>query len=152
MPANKPKILFFSVLSLCIAGLAFWWSQESRWHSDMYCIEKPGTVWNGLAPLPAGINAECPQSQSYRQEVREGLSRVEQYRVAGWKPRALISTLQKAGFMQVTDEPIGPGNYTAFLGQRGDIQLNYVAMKEEKTTLITISGRPSAGQKVDKRQ
>lgn len=146
MPVNKPKLFFFIVLTLFIGVLAYWGRQELRWYSTTYCIEKPNTIWNGLAPLPAEAVAECPQSQSYRQEVREGLSRVEQYRVKGWKPRALLSTLKKAGFMQVTDEPIGPGNYTAFLGKRGDIQLNYVAMKEGETTLITISGRPGSGQ------
>ncbi|MCD0160938.1 hypothetical protein IHN63_06385 [Deinococcus sp. 6YEL10] len=46
-----------------------------------------------------------------------------------------------AGYRQLTDDPIAPGNYAAFLG-RGGAELQYLATREDQTTLITISGKP----------
>ncbi|WP_230271200.1 hypothetical protein [Deinococcus sp. 6YEL10] len=76
------------VVVAALVGLGGWWVlTERRWQSPLFCIERPGTLWNGLAPLPAGFTPECPTySRSYREEIRAGLSRVEMYRVAGWQP------------------------------------------------------------------
>jgi hypothetical protein len=61
---------------------------------EVYCIEKSGALWAGLAPLPAGYTPECPESHSYRLEVRDGLSRVERYRVDGWHPKAILEVVK----------------------------------------------------------
>lgn len=66
---------------------------------------------------------ECPNSRSYLQEVRNGLSQVECYRVDGWQPQALLKVMKHGAYSQMTDDPIAPGNYAAFLtGQGGMIQ------------------------------
>jgi hypothetical protein len=93
-------------------------------------------------PVPEGAQPECPSSRSYRREVRAGESRVEQYRLPGWQPRALLPPLRQAGYRQITDEDIGPGNYAAFLGRAGTPELQYLAAREGDTTVITLSGRP----------
>ncbi|MCD0168127.1 MULTISPECIES: hypothetical protein [unclassified Deinococcus] len=131
------------VVVAALVGLGGWWVlTERRWQSPLFCIERPGTLWNGLAPLPAGFTPECPTySRSYREEIRAGLSRVEMYRVAGWQPQALLPLFRTAGYRQLTDDPIAPGNYAAFLG-RGGAELQYLATREDQTTLITISGKP----------
>lgn len=133
-------------LGLAVAVLAtvagVYLARESRWRGPLYCIEKTGSVWNGAAPLPPGFQPECPQSNSYRAEVRSGDTRVEQYRVQGWQPRALNAAMKAGGYIQITDEPIGPGNYSAFLGRAGVPEIQYLANQEGDTTLITLSGRP----------
>jgi len=126
---------------LILAGLGSWWTSDRRWSGPLYCIEKPGTLWNGLSPLPAGYAPECPESRSYRQEVRSGLSRVEQYRVDGWHPKVLLDVMKQAGYRQTTDDPINSGNYAAFLtGQNGTVQ--YLASLHDEQTVVTLSGRP----------
>jgi hypothetical protein len=125
-----------------LVAVAVWVRGEQRWQGVLYCIEKPGTFWNGLAPLPPSFTPECPPSQSYRQEVRARESRVESYRIAGWQPRALLPLLKQGGYRQITDEPIGPGTYSAFLGHGSLIELHYVAAQQGGTTLITLSGQP----------
>lgn len=134
------------LVAAAAAGLfslgGWWFLTERRWQSPLFCIEQPGVLWNGLAPLPAGFTPECPvYSRSYRDEIRSGFSRVEMYRVAGWRPDALLPLFRKAGYQQLTDDPIAPGNYAAFLGQ-GTAELQYLATQEGTTTLITISGKP----------
>ncbi|GGO32975.1 hypothetical protein [Deinococcus humi] len=129
-------------LALALLGLGIWLAREVQARGPLYCFERPGTVWNGVAPLPAGFQRECPQSRSYRAEVRSGQSRVEQYRVPGWQPRVLIPALKQGGYLQITDEPIGPGNYSAFLGRAGVPEVQYLASLQGDTTLITLSGRP----------
>ncbi|MFB9993363.1 hypothetical protein ACFFLM_15450 [Deinococcus oregonensis] len=140
---RKPRWPWAAAL-ICALLLAcvIWALEERRGQGALYCIERPGTLWNGLAPLPSTFTPECPPSQSYRQEVRAGESRVESYRVAGWQPRALLPLLRQGGYRQITDEPIGPGTYSAFLGRSTLIELHYVAAQQGDTTLITISGRP----------
>lgn len=123
-------------------GWGVWWTRTAQIRGPLYCIEQPRTVWNGVARLPAGFQPECPQSRSYRAEVRSGQSRVEQYRVPGWQPRVLIPALKQGGYLQITDEPIGPGNYSAFLGRAGVPEVQYLASLQGDTTLITLSGRP----------
>ena len=71
--------------------------------------------------------------------MRSGLNRVEQYRVAGWYPTASLGVMKHAGYSQITDAPIVPGNYTAFLtGQSGMIQ--YLASLQDGQTVVTLSG------------
>lgn len=130
------------VLALLGVGLGLWYARNIPSRGPLYCIEQPGTLWNGVAPLPPGLQPECPQSRSYRAEVRAGQSRVEQYRVPGWQPRVLMSALKQGGYLQITDDPIGPGNYAAFLGRAGVPELQYLANQEGETTLITLSGQP----------
>ncbi len=144
MPASKwaPRgWLWLSGVLAVAAGLGFWLVTERRWSAPLYCIGRVGTLWNGAAVLPAGYTPECPTSASYRREVRTGLSRVERYRVDGWQPKALLNTMKNAGYRQTTDDPIAPGNYTAFLtGPNGMIQ--YLASLQEGQTVVTLSGRP----------
>lgn len=132
------------VLAAAVAGLAvlggWWFTVERRWQGEVYCIERPGTLWNGLAPLPSGLTPECPTySRAYRQEVRQGLARIEQYRLSGWQPKALLDPFKRAGYWQLND-PL-PSNYSAFLSWESDV-VQYLATREEGTTLIAISGRP----------
>jgi hypothetical protein len=139
----KAVLIVIAAATTALAALGGWWMiNERRWQSPLFCIERPGTLWNGLAPLPEGFSPECPTySGSYRDEIRSGFSRVEMYRVAGWQPQALLPLFRDAGYRQLTDDPIAPGNYAAFLGQ-GAAELQYLATQEGATTLITISGKP----------
>lgn len=139
----KPALIALGVALIALLGLGGWWfAVERRWQGDLFCIERPGTLWNGMASLPSGAQPECPTySQGYRQEIREGFSRVEQYRLSGWQPKALLEPFVRAGYQQLTDDPIAPGNYAAFLGQ-GAAELHYLATQEGDTTLITINGKP----------
>ncbi|WP_216322095.1 hypothetical protein [Deinococcus aestuarii] len=124
-----------------LLGLGGWLTVERRWQGDLYCIGRPGTLWNGLAPLPGGLTPECPTySRTYRAEVRRGESRIEQYRLPGWQPRALLDPFRRAGYRQLTDDAL-PGSYSAFLNREGDL-LQYHATREGNTTLIAISGQP----------
>lgn len=139
----KAVLILMAVAITALAALGSWWlTTERRWQSPLFCIERSGQLWNGIAPLPAGFTPECPTySRSYRDEVRSGFSRVEMYRVAGWQPQALLPVFRAAGYRQLTDDPIAPGNYAAFLG-RGAAELQYLATRDGETTLITISGKP----------
>ncbi|WP_216329141.1 hypothetical protein [Deinococcus aestuarii] len=138
----RPVFIVLAVALVGLLGLGGWWfAVERRWQGNLYCIERPGTLWNGLAPLPAGLTPECPTySRTYRQEVRQGFSRIEQYRLPGWQPRALLDPFKRAGYQQLTDDAL-PGNYSAFLNKGGDL-LQYHATREGDTTLIAISGKP----------
>ncbi|WP_407571694.1 hypothetical protein [Deinococcus altitudinis] len=149
MPASRRQTswpwltrgLWLTGTLVVLGGLGFWLVGERRWSGPLYCIEAPGTLWNGLADLPSGYTPECPESASYRQEVRSRLSRVERYRVDGWHPRDLLETVKQAGYRQTTDDPVAPGNYTAFMtGQNGMIQ--YLASHQDGQTVVTLSGRP----------
>jgi hypothetical protein len=92
MPASR--WIWLTGALMVLGGLAFWPVSERRWSGPLYCIEKSGTLWAGLAPLPAGYTPECPESHSYRLEVRDGLSRVERYRVDGWHPKAILEVVK----------------------------------------------------------
>ena len=49
--------------------------------------------------------------------------------------------MKQAGYRQLTDDPIAPGNYAAFLtGQNGMLQ--YLASLQDGQTVVTLSGRP----------
>lgn len=123
-----------------------WQTRENRWRGPLHCIEQPGQVW-GLSPLPAGATPGCPQSRSYRQEVREGFARVEQDTLAGWRPRALLPAWQRAGFVsagQADGIYADEDEYADFL-RRGQQQLQDVAERlPGAVTRITLSGRPPA--------
>lgn len=131
-----------AILAVLGSFAGVWLAREVGARGPLYCIGQAGELWNGVAPLPPGFQPECPQSSSYRAEVRAGDTRVEQYRVEGWQPRALIAAMTAGGYLQLTDEPIGPGNYAAFLGRAGVPEVQYLANQEGDTTLITLSGRP----------
>lgn len=132
-------------LSAALLGLlaGSWPLQRGR--SPLYCIERPGTLWNGLAPLPPEFTPTCPVSDSYRREVQEGFSRVEQYRVPGWHPRAVAERLAAAGYRRVDDELSAADHYSAFLGRISPAELHYTAVKQGADTLITVSGAASPG-------
>ncbi|MBZ9752884.1 hypothetical protein K7W42_18760 [Deinococcus sp. HMF7604] len=128
---------------MAIALPTGWWLADTlRWRSPLYCIERPGTLWNGLTPLPSGLTPTCPNSASYRQEVRDGESRVEQYLVPGWQPLAAAETLRAKGYVLLDDELMAPDHYSAFMGKTLPAELHYTAVKQGNQTLITISGAP----------
>ncbi len=131
-----------AVLAVLGSVAGVWLARQVGARGPLYCISQAGTLWNGAAPLPPGFRPECPQSESYRAEVRSGDTRVEQYRADGWQPRALLAAMKAGGHLQITDDPIGPGNYSAFLGRAGVPEIQYLANQEGDTTLITLSGRP----------
>ncbi|WP_226342370.1 hypothetical protein [Deinococcus sp. AJ005] len=133
---------FLAAFALLGAFAGGWLARQLQARGPLYCISQTGKLWNGVAPLPSGFQPECPQSGSYRAEVRSGDTRVEQYRIQGWEPRALLAAMKAGGYLQITDEPIGPGNYSAFLGRAGVPEVQYLANQEGDTTLITLSGRP----------
>lgn len=44
-----------TLLALCMGGLgALGWVSVQRDNNPLYCVTKPGTVWNGLTALPSG--------------------------------------------------------------------------------------------------
>lgn len=133
------------VLALLGGGLtAFptgWWLLDTvRWRSPLYCIGQAGTLWNGLAPLPDGLTPTCPNSDSYRQEVRAGESRVEQYLVSGWQPLVAAQVLKAKGYVLLDDELMAANHYSAFMGRTLPAELHYTAVQQGAQTLITISG------------
>lgn len=124
---------------LVVLAAGSWQLTERRWQSALYCFEESGQVWS-VAPIPAGLTPECPASHSYRREVRQGLGRVEQFRLSGWHPRALLDTLTGAGYLPQTDDLLS-NDYSAFL-VRGTDRIQYSAVRQGTETLITISGVP----------
>ena len=136
-PANR---VLSAALGLSVVALGAYFFGVKQRRQVMYCLEQPGLVWNGLFPVPAGMTQECPQSASYRQEVREGLTRVEQYRLTGWQPLALMEPLKRAGYVLLEDELRGRNNYSVFLGRSVPAELFYTAVQEGKDTVITLSG------------
>ena len=137
---RHPTLLFLAALALTGTLALIWWQSIGYWQTPLYCIEKKGTVWNGSFTLPAALKPECPQTASYRQEVREGKTRVEQYRVSGWHPQALIEPLKQAGFTQLEDEITGANHYSVFMGRNAPAELFYTAVPEGQDTLITLGG------------
>ncbi|GMA14446.1 hypothetical protein E5F05_09540 [Deinococcus metallilatus] len=137
---RSPLLLLLPVLVL-LAALAVWGLREARWRGPLYCIEQAGQVW-GLAPVPAAATPTCPESRSYRQEVREGFARVEQYTLPGWHPRALLPAFQAAGFVPEGGVEDDGDEFAVFLGRAGE-RVQYVADRQpDGRTLITLSGRP----------
>ncbi|WP_229784805.1 hypothetical protein [Deinococcus radiotolerans] len=106
----------------------------------LYCIGRPGTLWNGLTPLPDGLEPRCPTSATYRQEIKDGLSRVEQYVAPGWQPQVLMAPLKRAGYVLLEDELRGPRHYSVFMGRVTPAEVYYTAVPDGPNTLITISG------------
>lgn len=127
---------------VALAALGAAYLHGGRWQGPLYCIARPGQLWAGAAgALPAAAMPECPASDSYRREIRSGQSQVELYRLPGWQPGVLLEQLKRAGYVQETDDPINPGIYSAFL-RRGSERVQYLAVREGATTLVTLSGRP----------
>ena len=128
--------LLTGALLLILAG-GWFLLREQRWQGDLYCFDQPGTIW-GLAEIPAGVTPECPSSDSYRQDIRQGLGRVEQFRLPGWQPKALLETWTAAGYLPQTDDLMS-NDYSAFLS-RGAERIQYSAVRQGSETLITVSG------------
>ncbi|RJF74854.1 hypothetical protein D3875_02330, partial [Deinococcus cavernae] len=76
-PANR---VLSAALGLSVVALGAYFFGVKQRRQVMYCLEQPGLVWNGLFPSSCGNDSGMSRSASYRQEVREGLTRVEQYR------------------------------------------------------------------------
>lgn len=129
-------LLFLCMGSLGVLG----WLGMQRDNDPLYCIAKPDTVWNGLTALPTGWTPTCPVSWSYRQEIRQGSSHVEQYRLGGWQPLAARDLLGQAGYTLVEDELLMPTHYSAFLGRVAPAELHLTAVQDGPDTLVTISG------------
>ena len=129
-------LLVLGVGSLGVLG----WTGVQRNNNPLYCVAKTGTVWNGLAALPAGWTPACPVSQSYRQEVRQGDSRVEQYHLSRWRPLATRDLLGRAGYTLIEDELHMPTHYSAFLGKVTPAELHLTAVQDGRDALVTISG------------
>ncbi|MFC3862566.1 hypothetical protein ACFOPQ_17520 [Deinococcus antarcticus] len=139
-PANK-FLWLAGLLTLFLGVLAGrQWLAEARWRSPLYCFATPQQVWSA-APRPDAWTPVCPQSTTYRREVRQGDSRVEQFRLPGWQPRAVLQVLREAGYVQLEDELEGADHYSAFIGKSVAGELSYTALKEGSDTLITVSGR-----------
>ncbi|MDL2344383.1 hypothetical protein QOL99_09475 [Deinococcus sp. MIMF12] len=128
-----------------LAGVGVWQVGERRWRGPLYCIAEPGRVW-GVSPLPAGATPACPESRSYREEVRSGFARVEQYVLPGWRPRVLVAALEAGGYVP-QGGPEGlyrDADEFAALLNRGTEQLQYVAERlPGPRTRVTLSGRPT---------
>lgn len=141
MPANKTWLLILLTLLLGSAlGLLLWTRPSSPTNNALYCFENSSTVWSA-APRDPSWTPECPQSTSYKEEVQKGDSRVEQFRLSGWQPKVIFNLLRQAGYVQVEDEIEGSTHHSAFMGKGAPGEVFYTAVKEQNTTLITISGR-----------
>jgi len=138
--ARRGPLGLLAALILTAALAWTWWAQVGRWQAPLYCIAQRGTVWNGLFPLLEGASPRCPRSATYRREVRDGLTRVEQYRLEGWQPLALMGPLRDAGYGLLEDETGGPDHYSVFLGRVNPAELYYTAVPDGTGTLITLSG------------
>ncbi|AFD27023.1 hypothetical protein [Deinococcus gobiensis] len=128
----------WAALLLPALGAAAWTLRPAP--DDLYCVARPGTLWNGLAPVPDGLRPRCPASATYRREVQGGLTRVEQYVAPGWQPRLLLEPLKRAGYVLLEDETRGDRHYSVFLGRSAPAQLYYTAVPEGPNTLLTLSG------------
>jgi len=104
MPASNRVIWGAAAAVAALGVVALTWRPAP---DALYCIGRPGTLWNGLMPLPDGLTPRCPSSATYRQEVQGGLSRVEQYVARGWQPQVLMAPLRRAGYVLLEDETRG---------------------------------------------
>ncbi len=116
--------------------------REGHWRGTLYCIERPGQLWGGaFGPVPEGAVPECPQTASYRGEVRRGESKVEQYRLSGWQPTRLKDLLVRRGVAVLEAEFVNAGVYEAFV-QAGPGKVYVLAERTRSGTLLTLIGRP----------
>ena len=129
---------------LAVAGaLALLCGCAERQGSATYCIQTPGKVW-GVAPLPAGATATCPESPTVREEVRSGSTRLEQYELSGWQPEPVLRALQAGGFRILSRVPDdGIQDAAVLIRQAGsqDEQVTYVADRMNGNTLVSITAR-----------
>ncbi|GGM58352.1 hypothetical protein GCM10008956_37460 [Deinococcus arenae] len=137
MPASNRVIWGAAAAVAALGVVALTWRPAP---DALYCIGRPGTLWNGLMPLPDGLTPRCPSSATYRQEVQGGLSRVEQYVARGWQPQVLMAPLRRAGYVLLEDETRGAQHYSVFMGRQTPAELYYTAVPDGADTLITISG------------
>lgn len=139
-PLQRGWLWLAGLLALLCLALGWQLAAHWRWSGPLYCIQQRGLIW-GVAPLPPTLTPTCPSSPSYRQEVLSGETKVEQYRVQGWQPKAALPLLQQAGYTLLTKELDSPAAYSIFLGRQLPGELQYTAIPEGPETLITISGR-----------
>ena len=137
MLGSRWRIWSVVALVLVLGMAALTWRPAAE---ALYCIRQPGTLWNGLMPLPEGLEPRCPTSGTYRQEIQDGLSRVEQYVAPGWQPQVLMGPLKRAGYVLLEDETRGPQHYSVCLGRSVPAELYYTAVPDGPNTLITVSG------------
>lgn len=139
---RRAPLLLTLALAALLALLTLWAVREARTRGPLYCLETRGQVWS-LGAVPAGAVPGCPESRSYRQEVRSGFARVEQYTLRGWRPRALLPVFTAAGYVP-QGQAEDAGGYTVFLSRAGE-RVQYVADRQPGgKTRITLSGRPAA--------
>lgn len=139
----RPVVVFTALAALIVGvtgGVLV--QREARWRSATYCIERVGQLWAGEAgAVPVGYAARCPESDSYRAEVRRGTTRIEQYVTSGWRPRDLADRFRAAGFVQRGGDFLNDGRtYEAFLQKPGGPQLYYLASRQDGTTVVTLNG------------
>lgn len=138
----KPLTALFIAGLLALLCIPAGWGLASlgQRSSPLYCIQQRGKVW-GVAKLPAEWQPTCPHSSTYRQEVKRGETKVEQYRISGWHPKAALPLLKQSGYLLLTKELDSAAGYSAFLGRQLPGELQYTAIPEGANTIITISGR-----------
>lgn len=139
MRFQRAAVLSLLVLGLLTAGMSFWLAREARWKQPLYCIQVKGQVW-GTVPVPAGATPACPESQTVREEVRRGESRLEQYELRGWQPAPVLDALVAGGFSVVSRIP-DDGIQEAAVLARGNERLTYVADRMGEDTLVSITAR-----------
>ncbi|GGR80611.1 hypothetical protein [Deinococcus sedimenti] len=138
----RPAALVTAFILLVVVGVTAWWQTGSRWRGDQYCFTQPGRVW-GTAPMPAGATPSCPASQGVRREVRRGETRVEQFTLSTWQPRALQDALVAEGFTVTRARPDDGIQVEAMLTRAGETVL-YTAAHQGEGTFVTLS---SSGQR-----
>ncbi|GGK15221.1 hypothetical protein GCM10008955_05760 [Deinococcus malanensis] len=136
-----PRAALFAVLALGLlaAGMSSWLAREARWKQPLYCLQVQGQVW-GTVPVPVGVTPVCPASQTVRNEVRRGESRIEQYELRGWRPAPVLDALVAGGFQVVSRIP-DDGIQEAAVLARGNERLTYVADRMGRDTLVSITAR-----------
>lgn len=138
---NAGQVILALLAAAFVGGGMLLSAREARWKSPLYCIQSRGQLWGGVAgALPSGLTPKCPDSNSYRQEVRRGEARVEQYVTPGWQPRALEQSFLAHDFAQLDGEFVNDGLYEAFFSKNGN-KLYYLASRVDGRTHITLSGR-----------
>ncbi|GGK92163.1 hypothetical protein GCM10010844_08290 [Deinococcus radiotolerans] len=114
-----------------------WWQGGARWRGELYCFADPARVW-GTAALPVGATPSCPASQGVRREVRSGQTRVEQFTLARWEPRAIRDLLTAQGFAVTHELPDDGVQAEAVLTRQGETVL-HTAAHQGAGTFVTLS-------------
>lgn len=106
--------------------------------APLYCMAEQGQVW-GVAPLPAGAQPECPDSDTVRAEVRSGQTRVEQFALPADQAETVLKLMQGAGYAVVSRKPDDGIQLEAIL-KKGDDQVMYFAEHQPGRTFVTLTG------------